>query len=112
MTARHWLTLTIALCGSLAVTGAEAAKKGGAKAPPAVVGCTGQVVPMCFGVRTQKGARYALVDANPGHRRDRVGRGDQPEPVRRPRHQGCEVDAEQEGQVQAGLSARIMSRRS
>ena len=25
------------------MTGAEAAKKGGAKAPPAVVGCTGQV---------------------------------------------------------------------
>ena len=67
MTARHWLTLTIALCGSLAVTGAEAAKKGGAKAkaPPAVVGCTGQIAPMCFGVRTPKGASYALFDANP-----------------------------------------------
>ena len=66
MTARHWLTLTIALCGSLAVTGAEAAKKrGGPKAPPAVVGCTGQVAPMCFGLRTPKGASYALLDANP-----------------------------------------------
>src|SRR5262245_49135351 len=65
MTAKYWLTLTIALCGSLAVTAAEAAKKGGAKAPPAVVGCTGQVAPMCFGLRTGRGASYALLDANP-----------------------------------------------
>jgi hypothetical protein len=65
MAARHWLTLTIALCGCLAVTGAEAAKKrGGPKAPPAVTGCTG-LVPTCFGLRTVRGASYALADANP-----------------------------------------------
>ena len=34
MPAKYWLTLTIALCGTLAVTGAEAAKK---KSPPPVV---------------------------------------------------------------------------
>jgi hypothetical protein len=63
MPARYWLTLTIAVCGTLAVTGAEAAKK---KSPsPVVVGCTQPIAPMCLGVRTARGATYALFDANP-----------------------------------------------
>jgi hypothetical protein len=43
MTARHWLMVVVALCGALAVTGAEAAakKKAVAKGPPPVAqGCT------------------------------------------------------------------------
>ena len=63
MPAKYWLTLTIALCGTLAVTGAEAAKK--KSPPPVVVGCTQPIAPMCLGVRTARGATYALFDANP-----------------------------------------------
>ena len=45
MAARHWLTLTLALCGAVAVTGAEAAAKKKAKAvaagpAPIARGCT------------------------------------------------------------------------
>ena len=50
MPAKYWLTLTIALCGTLAVTGAEAAKK--KSPPPVVVACTQPIEPMCLGVRT------------------------------------------------------------
>jgi hypothetical protein len=30
-----------------------------------VVGCTQPIAPMCLGVRTARGATYALFDANP-----------------------------------------------
>jgi len=63
MPAKYWLTLTIALCDTLAVTGAAAAKK--KSPPPVVVGCTQPIAPMCLGVRTARGATYALFDANP-----------------------------------------------
>jgi hypothetical protein len=66
VTVRHWLTVVIALCGCLAVTGVEAAaKKKAAKAPPPVaVGCTKAIPPFCVGVTSGK-TTYALFDANP-----------------------------------------------
>ena len=69
MAARHWLTLTLALCGAVAVTGAEAAAKKKAKAiaagpAPIARGCTYVQAPYCLGVSTAKG-RYSLWGANP-----------------------------------------------
>ncbi len=65
MAARHWLTLTIALCGSLAVTGSEAATKKRAKVDgPVARGCTHTIPPFCLGV-TSGGRTYALLGANP-----------------------------------------------
>jgi hypothetical protein len=65
MPAKYWLTLTIALGGTLAVTAAEAAKKKSASPPPVAVGCTQPIAPMCLGVRGSRGATFALFDANP-----------------------------------------------
>jgi hypothetical protein len=66
--ARHWLTLTLALCGTVAVTGAEAAAKKAkaiAKGPgPIARGCTYAQAPYCLGVATSKGT-YSLWDAKP-----------------------------------------------
>jgi hypothetical protein len=59
MTARHWLTLTVALCGTLTVTGAEAAK-----AQPVYRGCSHFVAPLCMGI-TSRGKVYALIGAFP-----------------------------------------------
>ena len=69
MAARHWLTLTLALCGAIAVTGAEAAAKKKAKAvakgpAPIARGCTYVQAPYCVGVATSKGT-YSLWDAKP-----------------------------------------------
>lgn len=69
MAARHWLTLTLALCGALAVSGAEAAAKKKAKAvakgpAPIARGCTYVQAPYCLGVSTSKGT-YSLWNANP-----------------------------------------------
>jgi hypothetical protein len=65
MATRHWLTLIIALCGALAVTGAEAAAKKKAKGPaPIASGCT-YVQGMCLGLVTSKKATYSLWDGKP-----------------------------------------------
>jgi hypothetical protein len=65
VTVKHWLIAVIALCGCLAVTGAEAAKKKAPKAPPPIaVGCTKAIPPFCVGVTSGK-TTYALFDANP-----------------------------------------------
>jgi hypothetical protein len=69
MTARHSLTrvglaLTVALCGTLAVSGAHAeAKK---RAAPQLVyrGCSHFVAPLCMGV-TSRGRTYAVIGAMP-----------------------------------------------
>ena len=68
MAGRAWLTLTIAVCGALAVTGAEAAAKKkvrvAAKGPaPIASGCTYFQAPMCFGVTTAGKVNYSLWDA-------------------------------------------------
>jgi hypothetical protein len=70
MVARHWLTLVIALCGALAVTGAEAAAKKKAKAvakapPPIARGCTYVQQPFCLGLVTSKKGSYSLWDGKP-----------------------------------------------
>ena len=66
MTAGRWLTLVIALCASLAVTGAEAAakKKAKAAAGPVARGCAHVIPPFCVGV-TSRGTTYALFGASP-----------------------------------------------
>ncbi len=69
MAARHCLTLVIALCGAVAVTGAEAAAKKKAKAvakgpPPIARGCTYVQAPYCLGM-TAKSGSYSLWGANP-----------------------------------------------
>ena len=67
MAARHWLTVVVAVCGALAVTGAEAAakKKAVAKGPAAIAqGCTYVQAPYCLGLKTAKGT-YSLWNANP-----------------------------------------------
>jgi hypothetical protein len=63
MTARHWLTLVVALCASMAVTGAEAAAKKGGGA--SVRGCTHPISAFCLGFTTTSGKRYALYNPNP-----------------------------------------------
>jgi hypothetical protein len=64
--ARYALSLVAVLCGSLAVTGAEAAakKKMGKAPPPVAVGCAKAIPPFCIGVTSGK-TTYALLDANP-----------------------------------------------
>ena len=67
MAARHWLMVVVAVCGALAVTGAEAAakKKAVAKGPlPVAQGCTHVQAPYCLGLTTAKGT-YSLWNANP-----------------------------------------------
>jgi hypothetical protein len=69
MAARQYLTLVIALCGAVAVTGAEAAAKKKAKAvakgpPPIVRGCTYVQAPYCLGIAA-KSVTYSLWNANP-----------------------------------------------
>ena len=69
MTARHWLTRfglasTVALCATLAVSGAQAeAKK---RAAPQLVyrGCSHFVAPLCMGI-TSRGRTYAVIGAMP-----------------------------------------------
>ena len=51
------------------------------------------------------GLRRQSLDST-GHRRVRMGHGDRTEHLRRPRHQGLGLGAEQEDQVQGGLSGR------
>jgi len=60
------LSLVALLCGSLAVTGAEAAakKKMGKAPPPVAVGCTKAIPPFCIGITSGK-TTYALFDTNP-----------------------------------------------
>jgi hypothetical protein len=60
MTPRYWLTVAIALCGTLAVAGAEAAPK------PQLVyrGCSHFVAPLCMGI-TSRGKTYAVIGALP-----------------------------------------------
>ena len=68
MAARHWLMAVVAVCGALAVTGAEAAakKKAVAKGPPPVAqGCTYAQAPFCLGLATSKKATYSLWNPNP-----------------------------------------------
>lgn len=66
MAARHWMTLVVLVSGALAVTGAEAAAKKKAKAPPPIAtGCTYVQAPMCFGLITSKKATYSLWNTNP-----------------------------------------------
>jgi hypothetical protein len=62
MAARHWLTLNVALCGALAMTGVEAAAKTRAAAQPVYRGCTHFVAPLCMGL-TSRGTTYALFGA-------------------------------------------------
>jgi hypothetical protein len=65
MSARYGLALVVALCGSLAATGAEAAAKKRAKGDPLVArGCSHVIPPYCLGV-TFRGRTYALLDASP-----------------------------------------------
>jgi hypothetical protein len=64
MAARFWLVSAMALTASLAVTGAEAAKKGAKPPPPVAVGCSHPIAPFCIGVTTVKGT-YAMFDAKP-----------------------------------------------
>jgi hypothetical protein len=68
MSSRHWLTLVIAVCGALAVTGAEAAAKKKAKVAkgpaPIASGCT-YVQGMCLGLATSNKATYSLWDGKP-----------------------------------------------
>jgi hypothetical protein len=65
VTAKFWLTLTIAICGAVAVTGAEAAAKKKARAErPVVSGCTKAIPPFCIGITSGK-TTYALFDTNP-----------------------------------------------
>jgi hypothetical protein len=60
-----WLTLAIALSGSLAVTGAEAAAAKRIKHDPLIArGCTRYIVPACVGV-TSGGTTYSLFSAGP-----------------------------------------------
>ena len=63
MSSKHWLTLLIAVCGALAVTGAEAAAKKKAKVAkgpaPIASGCT-YVQGMCLGLATSNKATYSL----------------------------------------------------
>jgi hypothetical protein len=61
MAARHWLTVTVALCGALAVTGAEAAAKRAA-AQSGYRGCTHFIAPLCMGL-TSRRTTYALFGA-------------------------------------------------
>jgi hypothetical protein len=61
---RHLLTLTLALCGALAVTAAEAAPKARAAAQPVYRGCSHFVAPLCMGI-TSRGKTYALIGALP-----------------------------------------------
>jgi hypothetical protein len=59
--------VVVAVCGALAVTGAEAAaKKKVAKGPPPIAqGCTHAQAPFCLGLTTSKKATYSLWNANP-----------------------------------------------
>jgi hypothetical protein len=60
-----WLTLAIALSGSLAVTGAEAAAAKRVRHDPLIVrGCTQYVPPICAGIVTG-GRTYSLFSAIP-----------------------------------------------
>jgi hypothetical protein len=61
MATKHWLTLAVALCAPLAVTGAEAAPKA---AQPVYRGCSHFVAPLCMGM-TSRGKVYALIGALP-----------------------------------------------
>ena len=69
MAARHWLTLTLALCGAVAVTGAEAAARRRRKPSPkdrprSRAAAPTFKAPYCVGVATSKGT-YSLWDAKP-----------------------------------------------
>jgi hypothetical protein len=65
MGGRAWLTLAIALSGSLAVTGAEAAAAKRVKHDPLIVrGCTQYVPPVCAGI-VSNGSTYSLFSAGP-----------------------------------------------
>ena len=64
MAARHWLTLTAALCGTLAVTGVEAVAKARAAAQPVYRGCSHFVAPLCMGI-TSGGKTYGLIGQLP-----------------------------------------------
>ena len=57
---RFGLTLTVALCGALGVTVAEAAPK----PQPVYRGCSHFVAPLCMGITT-RGKTYALIGALP-----------------------------------------------
>jgi hypothetical protein len=62
MTARYWLTVTVALCGAFAVTAAEAKTR--ATATPVYRGCSHFIAPLCMGL-TSRGKTYVLVGALP-----------------------------------------------
>ena len=64
MTTRHWLALTVALCGTLAVTVAQA--QAPKRAAPQLVyrGCSHFVAPLCMGI-TSRGRTYATIGALP-----------------------------------------------
>jgi hypothetical protein len=65
LSTQAWLTLAIALSGSLAVTGAEAAAAKRVRHDPLVVrGCTQYVPPVCAGIVTG-GRTYSLIGTNP-----------------------------------------------
>ena len=61
---RHWLALTVALCGTLAVTEAQA--QAPKRAAPQLVyrGCSHFVAPLCMGI-TSRGRTFALIGATP-----------------------------------------------
>jgi hypothetical protein len=65
MTARHWLTVLVALSASLAVTAAEAQSKKKGGGGVAARGCTHSVAPYCLGFTTTGGKTYALLDPSP-----------------------------------------------
>jgi hypothetical protein len=62
MTARYWLTVTVALCAAFAVTAAEAKTR--ATATPVYRGCSHFIAPLCMGL-TSRGKTYVLVGALP-----------------------------------------------
>jgi hypothetical protein len=62
MTARYWLTLSVALGCALAVTTAEAKTR--ATAQPVYRGCSHFIAPLCMGI-TSRGKTYVLVGALP-----------------------------------------------
>jgi hypothetical protein len=64
MATKHWLTLAVALCAPLAVTGAEAAPKARAPAQLVYRGCSHFVAPLCMGM-TSRGKTLALIGAVP-----------------------------------------------
>src|SRR5262245_2979046 len=115
MAARHWLTVVVAVCGALAVTGAEAAakKKAVAKGPAAIAqGCTYVQAPYCLGLKTAKGF---AVERKPwdsaGYRRAGLGHSVGAGALRRHRDPGHVLEARQEHQVQ-GLTPHVALRRS